>query len=108
MSETAGSAMPATSAVPGAPEVPKRVRNKPNWYLLYFLLAALDVITVLVSLGLNHQLMEIYSESVEVNQVWAARLSTYADIAAIASEANAPGNDVFDSRDVKLESARMQ
>ncbi len=83
-------------------------RGRPGWYWLYFLLAALDVITVLVSLGLNHRLMEIYSESVAVNQQWAGRLSVYADLAAIAGEVNAPGNDVFDSRDVSLETERMQ
>ncbi len=82
-------------------------RSRPAWYWLYFLLAVLDVITVLVSLGLNHQLMEIYAESVAVNQQWAERLSRYADLAVVAGEVNAPGNDVFDSRDVPKESARL-
>ncbi len=84
-----------------------RARSSPRWYWLYFLLAALDVITVLVSLGLNHRLMTIYEESVSVNQEWASRLSRYADIAALAGEVNAPGNDVFDTRDVTRETARM-
>jgi hypothetical protein len=75
---------------------------------LYFLLAALDVITVLVSLGLNYRLMGIYTDSVAVNQEWAARLSTYADIRAAAGDVNAPGNDVFDTRNVAHESARMR
>ena len=82
--------------------------GRPAWYWLYFLLAALDVITVLASLGLNHKLMAIYAESVTVNQVWAGRLAKYADLAALAGEVNAPGNDVFDSRDVQAETKRMQ
>jgi signal transduction histidine kinase/DNA-binding response OmpR family regulator len=82
-------------------------RGRPAWYWLYFLLALLDVVTVLVSLGLNHRLMDIYAESVAVNQQWAERLSRYADLAAVAGEVNAPGNDVFDSRDVPKETARM-
>ena len=82
-------------------------RSRPAWYWLYFLLAVLDVITVLVSLGLNHRLMEIYAESVAVNQQWAERLSRYADLASVAGEVNAPGNDVFDSRDVPKEAARL-
>ena len=82
-------------------------RGRPAWYWLYFLLALLDVITVLVSLGLNHRLMGIYAESVAVNQQWAERLSRYADLAVAAGEVNAPGNDVFDSRDVSRESERL-
>ncbi len=83
-------------------------RGRPAWVWLYFLLAALDVITVLVSLGLNHKLMTLYAESVAVNQVWAGRLAKYADLAVVAGEVNAPGNDVFDSRNVQSESARLQ
>ena len=83
-------------------------RNRPAWYWLYFLLALLDIITVLVSLGLSHRLMDIYAESVEVNQHWAERLSRYADLAVVAGEVNAPGNDVFDSRDVSSESAKLK
>ena len=82
-------------------------RGRPAWYWLYFLLALLDVITVLVSLGLNHRLMGIYAESVAVNQQWAERLSRYADLAVAAGEVNAHGNDVFDSRDVSRESERL-
>jgi signal transduction histidine kinase/DNA-binding response OmpR family regulator len=52
--------------------------------------------------------MRIYSESVAVNQDWAARLSTYADLRAAAGDVNAPGNDVFDSRNVPLEAERMR
>jgi len=82
--------------------------ERPRWYLLYFLLAALDLLTVLFSVGLNHRLMQTYSESVVVNQEWAARLSRYAELAALAGQVNAPGNDVFDSRDVKTESTRLE
>ena len=90
----------------GEPVAP--VKANPRWYWMYFFLAALDVVTVLVSLGLNHRLMTIYTESVAVNQEWAGRLSRYADLAALAGDVNAPGNDIFDSRDVKAESARLQ
>ena len=87
---------------------PAHASGRPRWYWLYFLLAALDVITVLISLGLNHRLMEIYSESVTVNQQWAGRLSKYADLAVRAGEVNAPGNDIFDTRNVADESARLK
>lgn len=97
-----------TDGKASAPTAPGAAPGRPRWFWLYFLLAALDVITVLVSLGLNHRLMQIYTHSVAVNQEWAARLSTYADLATLAGEVNAPGNDVFDSRNVAQERRRMQ
>ena len=50
--------------------------------------------------------MEIYSESVTINQEWADRLARYSELGQVASAVNAPGNDVFDSRDVDAEAAR--
>ena len=82
-------------------------RSKPKWHLVYYLLAVFDVLTVTTSLYLNHRLMDIYATSVQVNKVWAERLQTYSELAQRAGEVNAPGNDVFDSRNVKLETQRL-
>jgi methyl-accepting chemotaxis protein len=60
---------------------------------IYFALAAFDVLAVCSGLYLSHRFMTIYTDSVTVNQTLAAHL-------------NAPGNDVFDSRDVTLETRR--
>ncbi|MFQ5413223.1 MAG: response regulator [Phycisphaerae bacterium] len=86
---------------------PRAMRNHPKWYRLYFVLAAFDVLTVCVSLSMNHRLMDMYETSVEANRVWADRLASYAHLNAIAAEANAPGNDVFESRDADEASARL-
>jgi hypothetical protein len=43
---------------------PQRLR----WHWVYFILAAFDLLTISVSLGLNHQMMAIYTESVRENQ----------------------------------------
>jgi len=75
---------------------------------IYYLLAAFDVLTVSASLYLNHRIMQIYLRSVEANQEWAGRMADYADLGRLAADVNAPGNDVFDSHDVALESSRMQ
>ena len=82
--------------------------QRPRWYLLYYVLAALDVVTVLASLTLNQQMMQIYVDAVAVNQEWAVRQGKYAELGELASAVNAPGNDVFDSRDVTAESLRMR
>jgi signal transduction histidine kinase/CheY-like chemotaxis protein/HPt (histidine-containing phosphotransfer) domain-containing protein len=79
-----------------------------RWHWLYFILAAFDLLTIAVSLGLNRRMLGIYTESVRVNQEWARRLTQYSALAPLASEVNAPGNDVFDSRDVPGEGTRLE
>jgi signal transduction histidine kinase/CheY-like chemotaxis protein len=81
--------------------------RRPKWYLLYYWLAALAVVTVLASLMLTQAMMEIYVDSVAASQQWAMREEEYADLAELARRVNAPGNDVFDSRDVAAESERL-
>jgi signal transduction histidine kinase/CheY-like chemotaxis protein/HPt (histidine-containing phosphotransfer) domain-containing protein len=86
---------------------PAKRAARPKWLLMYMGLAAFDLVTVCVSLYLNHQIMNIYQVSVQVNQLWANRLVEYDKLRTLAGDVNAPGNDVFDSNDVQTESARM-
>jgi len=79
-----------------------------RWRLLYFLLAAFDLLTVGTSLYLSHQITQIHVETVQINQQWAQRLGSYEDLRALAGAVNAPGNDVFDTHDVATESRSMQ
>jgi signal transduction histidine kinase/ActR/RegA family two-component response regulator len=82
--------------------------QRPKWYLVYYILAVLDVITVLASLTLNHQIMQIYVNSVAMSQQWEKRETEYARLSELANNVNAPGNDVFDSRNVAAESERLR
>jgi signal transduction histidine kinase/DNA-binding response OmpR family regulator len=84
-----------------------RNRRPVKWHVVYYLLAAFDVCAITGSLYLNHEVMSIFRSSVEVNQQWANKLSDLSDIAAAAGAVNAPGNDVFDSHNVKKEAARQ-
>ena len=86
----------------------RRERGRPRGPLIYYLLAAFDILTVSASLFLNYRIMSIYVGSVEVNQEWAERMANYAALSRLAAAVDAPGNDVFNSRDVPVESARMQ
>jgi len=79
-----------------------------RWQYVYFMLAAFDLLTVGASLYLSHRLMAIYSASVRTTHEWSERLGNYADVAQLAAAVNAPGNDVFDSRDASAESVRME
>jgi signal transduction histidine kinase len=82
--------------------------KRPRWHLIYFVLAGFDLLTISVSLFLNHRLVGIYTESVEQNQEWAERLERYSTLAQTANEVNATANDVFETRDVAAESAKMR
>ena len=72
----------------------------PRWHLVYFALAGFDLLTILFSLTLTHNLMTMYSRSVESNRVWAERIGSISQMGDFAQAVNAPGNDVFDTQDV--------
>jgi signal transduction histidine kinase len=80
--------------------------RRPKWHLLYYLLAAIAVLTICGSLYLNHSVRRIYEDSVAVNQEWAQQHSNLLKLARLAQAVNAPGNDIFDSHDFENESAR--
>ena len=84
----------------------KAGRGAPRWHLVYLALAAFDLLTVLVSLSLSHNLMSMYTRSVEVNTEWAQRVSAISHLGDLAQAVNAPGNDIFDSHDVPAERTR--
>lgn len=79
--------------------------RKPKWQLIYFALAAFDVLAITASLTLNHRIMVIYEESVLVNQEWTTRARDLSRLSELAQRTNAPGNDIFDSLDVAGERA---
>jgi len=100
--------MTSSAKLNGAEEPAERRRSAPKWYRVYYLLAAFDVLIVLLGLFLSHQIVRIYDRSVEVNQEWVKRLNHYADLGPLAGAVDAPGNDVFDSHDVDGEQSKMQ
>ncbi len=81
---------------------------QPKWYLVFYLLAAFTLLTVVMSMHLNNQLMDVYRQAIRGNQEWAKRLGHYAHLGQLAARINEPGNTVFVSFDVPGESARMQ
>jgi signal transduction histidine kinase len=85
---------------------PKRPRIP--WHVVYYLLAAFDVLTVCASLWLGRRVLDIYVRSVAENQEWARHTDEYAALQQTAALVNAPGNDVFASRDAPREEVRMR
>jgi PAS domain S-box-containing protein len=96
-----------TSRTEGVAAAVHRTRP-PKWRYVYFLLAAFDLVTVSAGLYLNHRIMGIYLQSVEVNRIWAERVAAYSHLGELAGDVDAPGNDVFDTRDVQQEFIKMR
>jgi PAS domain S-box-containing protein len=96
-------AAPTTTATPSG----KLRRICFRWHLLYFVLAGLDLIMVLTSLHLSKRSLDTYIESVTTDQHWASLASKLSHLSELASQVNAPGNDVFQSGDVPGERARQ-
>lgn len=83
-------------------------QNQPKWHYVYYLLAGIDILTVVISLVMNHHLANEYKIVVESNQQWTA-LHEYVDaMSVLVSEINAPGNDIFDSKNVRFEKTRAK
>ena len=80
----------------------------PRWHLIYFLLATLALLTVCISLFLNHQIRQNFNDALQINKHWSMHLKVYDELSQLAGEVNAPGNDIFDTRDVASESERMR
>ena len=96
-------AVNATKLVGGSGQPLKARRLK--LHHIYFILAFIDLVTVGCTLLLSHQMLAIHNGSVAANQVIAQRIAEVTALSELATQANAPGNDVFDSRDVPKERA---
>ena len=80
----------------------------PLWHRLHLALVALNLLMVLVSLGFNQRILEIYRGSVTENLKWTNRLKQYQDFRRLAAEVNAPGSNVIESLDADAERLAAQ
>ncbi len=87
---------------------PGKKRKIRKWYLVYYVLAVFDLVTICTSLYLNHQIMKKYSISIDENEEWSKRILHYSMISRFAIEVNAPGNNVFDTGNIEAESQKLE
>jgi two-component sensor histidine kinase len=78
-----------------------------GWQRVYAAMGLFNVLTVLAAVGIGSGIAWLYHGSVEEAQAWAWRSSNISQLSQLATRANAPGNDVFSSRDVAAEMARL-
>jgi two-component system chemotaxis sensor kinase CheA len=67
---------------------------------IYTVLAAFNLLSAVASIVLVQVLLASFSASLESSRTWAARIDGFARIVKLAGDANAPGNDVFEHKDV--------
>ncbi len=79
----------------------------PRWHLIYYALAAFDIVTVVATLILSGSILAIYVNSVDESSVWASRAGDLSDLSLILVGVNTPGNDVFESKAPNLEAENL-
>lgn len=80
----------------------KKVKNL-EWHHAYYLLAIIDIFTILAALSLTQALMSTYESSVDSNRKMSTSVSEFIKLGYIAQSVNEPGNRVFETKDVESE-----
>lgn len=78
-----------------------------RWYHAYLFLALLDLLTVSGSLFLTARLAQQSEEVFRARQEWTEIRDDLADLGRQTADVNLPGNEIFESGDVAIESARL-
>ena len=87
-----------------------RGRQNKSWpkvHLIYFLLAAFDLMAVGGGLYLSHRFASIFEENVAVNEQWSRRFQDVWKLGDVVSRIGEPGSHVFESNDPALERNRL-
>jgi signal transduction histidine kinase len=71
-------------------------------------LAALDVMTLAMSLVLARQLADSYNQSLRDTALWSDLATRAMDLASAAADLDVPANEIFSSQDVKLETKKLK
>jgi signal transduction histidine kinase len=89
------------------PDQSRAAKSWPKVHLIYFLLAAFDLLAVGGGLYLSHRFAAVFEENVAVNQVWSRRFEDVWKLGDIISRVNTPGNHVFESNDPESERQKL-
>lgn len=79
-----------------------------RWYHFYFVLALFDLVVIVSSLGLYHSIRVSYQVALEQLSQLELREQWISGLRLAVHELNAPGNDVFETRDVEAERRRFE
>lgn len=76
--------------------------------LLYFVLAGVDVLTICTALFLNHIVTTAFEDGVRTSALWSRRQADIIQLSRLAQDVDAPGNDIFYSRNIGHERASFE
>lgn len=79
-----------------------------RWYHLSYLLAAINLLTVVVSLLVTHRLLNGYEAAARSHEEWTHRIVLVSTLGDVVAGINAPANDVLVNRNFEEESRRLQ
>jgi signal transduction histidine kinase/ActR/RegA family two-component response regulator len=80
--------------------------SRPRWHLLYFVLAAFDLLAVGLGVWLTHRLLGMHQETVASHQAWAAQAADFARLGDLAVAVARPVNEALREGVDPLESSR--
>ncbi len=70
--------------------------KSPRWHYVYYVLAGINIGTLVICLFLNHQIMAIYSDSADTNMQWNERRIDISNLLKKASDAKISSNKLFE------------
>lgn len=79
-----------------------------KWYISYFTLMGLMIGIIFLVIHLNQRLFNNYNQTLDLNKKWSQCAIETIDLATVALSMNEPGNDIFESKDVKKEQTRFK
>lgn len=83
-------------------------QGKPaRWHYLYFIQAGFGIVVVLLSMALNHMLVTGYTQAERGNALLAELQKDLLLLARLTTQMDAPGNDVFISKDPDAEKEKF-
>ncbi|HUR43966.1 MAG TPA: ATP-binding protein [Aestuariivirga sp.] len=79
----------------------------PKVHIIYFILAAFDLMAVAGGLYLSHRLSNIFEESVATNDQWNRRFTSVWSLGDLAAAVSAPSSNVFISKNAVTEREKV-
>jgi PAS domain S-box-containing protein len=75
--------------------------------LVQVLLALAALAAVATAVYVGHRMLAVFGASLADNQAWSNRLLSYASLSQLATDVVTPGNDIFQSRNVRPETRKF-
>ncbi len=87
----------------------KRPRWKQSrWYRLVYVLASINLLTIVISFYVTRLLLDSYEDSILANQLWTQRIIQFSKLTNLANAVESPGKEVLKTGAVEFEAERLR